>query len=64
MDRELYELLARARQIKPTVDELEEQRIMIAAANGHLSDSRITVETMRAARTIMVAGASVKTKHV
>jgi prefoldin subunit 5 len=64
MDRELEKLLARARQIKPTADELEEQRIMIAAANGHISDSRITVETMRAARTIMVAGAMAKTKLV
>jgi prefoldin subunit 5 len=62
MDRELEELLARARHIKPTAEELEEQRIVIAAANGQISDSRITVETMRAARTIMVAGATPKTR--
>ena len=32
-----------------------EHRITLAAANGHLSDSRITLDTMRAARTIMLA---------
>jgi hypothetical protein len=55
MDKELQELLDRARGVELTPDELEEHRIALAAANGHLSDSRITLETMRAARTIMIA---------
>lgn len=62
MDRELEELLSRARQIKPSNAELEEQRIIIAAANGTLSDDRITVTTMKAARTIMIAGEAPKSK--
>lgn len=55
MDRELEELLERARDVKMTPEQLEEHRVALAAANGHLSDSRITLETMRAARTIMIA---------
>jgi len=55
MDKELQELLDRARGMKLTVEELEEHRVALAAANGHLSDSRITLETMKAARTIMLA---------
>jgi hypothetical protein len=62
MDRELEELLARARDLKLSDAILEEQRIAIAAANGTLSDDRITVATMKATRTIMIAGEKPKTK--
>ena len=55
MDKELAELLERARNVKLSEDDLEEHRVALAAANGNLSDSRITVETMQAARTIMIA---------
>jgi hypothetical protein len=55
MDKELEQLLARANDVKLTEAELEEHRIALAAANGHLSDSRITLATMQAARTIMIA---------
>jgi hypothetical protein len=55
MDKELEELLARSRNLKLTEAELEEHRVALAAANGHLSDSRITLETMQAARTMMLA---------
>jgi hypothetical protein len=55
MDQELKELLERARGVKLNEAELEEHRLTLAAANGHLSDSRITLDTMRAARTIMLA---------
>ena len=64
MDRELEALLARARHIKPSALELEKRRIQIAAANGGISDERITVATMRAARTIMVANEKPRTKAV
>lgn len=62
MDRELEELLARARHLDLTDAELEEQRIAIAAANGALTDDRISVETMKATRTIMIASEKPKTK--
>lgn len=55
MNRELEEKLAKARQMDLNEAELEEGRIAIAAANGNLSDERITVQTMKAARTIMKA---------
>lgn len=60
MDRELEKKLARARQIELTEAELEEGRIAIAAANGNLSDERITIATMKATRTIMVAAETPK----
>jgi hypothetical protein len=60
MDRELEELLARARHLKLSNAELEEPRIAIAAANGTLSDDRITLDTMKATRTIMIADAKPK----
>ena len=55
MDRELEALLERVRTVELTDDQLEEGRIAIAAANGALSDDRITVATMKATRTIMRA---------
>jgi hypothetical protein len=55
MDRELEELLERARAVNLSDKELLEQRIMLAAANGRLSDERITVEAMRASVTIIEA---------
>jgi hypothetical protein len=55
MDEELAKLLERARSLRMTPEQLEEHRIALAAANGHLSDSRITLETMKAARTTMIA---------
>jgi hypothetical protein len=55
MKQELTALLERARSVKMTPAQLEEHRISLAAANGHLSDSRITLETMKAARTTMLA---------
>ncbi len=55
MDRELNELLEAAKDVKMTEDEIIEQRIAVAAANGHITDSRITVETVRATKTLMEA---------
>ena len=55
MDEELKELLERARTIKLSEKELEEHRVALAAANGHLSDKRITLDTMKATRTLMKA---------
>lgn len=55
MDKELSDLLERARTIELSEADLEEHRIALAAANGHLSDERITLETMKATRTIMIA---------
>jgi hypothetical protein len=55
MDEELKGLLERAKGVKLTNSQLEEHRIALAAANGYLSDSRITLETMQATRTLMRA---------
>ena len=55
MDAELEMLMERSREHRSTPEELEEGRIAIAAANGALSDARITIDTMRATRTIMLA---------
>lgn len=55
MDKELSDLLERSRSIKLSEAELEEHCIALAAANGHLSDERITLDTMKATRTIMIA---------
>lgn len=55
MDDELKLLLEQSRSVKLTADEIEDNRIALAAANGHLTDKRITVTTMRATRTIMLA---------
>jgi hypothetical protein len=52
MDQELADLLARARSVKLTDAQLEEHRIALAVANGYLSDSRITIDAMKAARTV------------
>lgn len=62
MDSELNTLLARARQHKLSPDELEEHRLTIATANGTLTDARITIDTMKATRTIMLAAEQPKTK--
>ena len=55
MDQNLLDLIERSRGVTLTDAQLEEGRIAIAAANGAMSDSRITVETMRATRTVMLA---------
>ena len=55
MDKELEDLLQRSKSVELTADEIEENRIALAAANGQLTDDRITVKTMRATRTIMLA---------
>lgn len=55
MDRELEQLIERARDVKLTEQQLEDGRVAIAAANGAITDSRITLETMRATRTIVLA---------
>ena len=55
MDDKLKSLLERARTVRVPEEELEEQRIALAAANGNLSDERITLDTMTVARKIMKA---------
>lgn len=55
MDKELKDLLERSRSVELTEAEIEENRIELAAANGHLTDERITAETMKATRTIMLS---------
>lgn len=55
MNRDLADKLAKAKKMSWSEAELEESRVAIAAANGSLSDERITIETMKATRTIMVA---------
>ncbi len=60
MDRELQDLLEKSRAIEMTEEQLEEHRIALAVANGSLSDSRVTVDAMRAARTVVAAGSKPK----
>jgi len=55
MDEELKNLLEQARSVELSPKQIEENRIALAAANGHLTDGRITVATMKATRTIMLA---------
>jgi len=55
MDKELTELLEKSRHVKMTPEELEQHRLELAVANGSFSDSRITVETMKAGMTIAAA---------
>ena len=60
MDEELTHLLERAKAVTLTQEQLEEHRISLAVANGYLSDSRVTTDAMRAARTIAEAGGKPK----
>ena len=53
MNDELNALLARARLHRPSEEERAEQALENASANGALSDSRITRETMKATATII-----------
>lgn len=55
MDDELKALLEQSKSVELSDNEIEENRIALAAANGQLTDKRITVSTMRATRTIMLA---------
>ena len=59
MDKELAELLEKSREIKMTPQALEEHRIALAVANGSFSDSRVTIETMKAGVTILAASEKV-----
>lgn len=55
MDKELMELLEMSRKIEMSPEEIEEHRIALAVANGSFSDSRVTIETMKAGVTILAA---------
>ncbi|NML11444.1 hypothetical protein HHL08_15020 [Sphingobium sp. AR-3-1] len=55
MDDELKALLEQAKSVKLSPEEIEDNRIALAAANGQLTDKRISVSTMKATRTIMLA---------
>jgi len=59
MDDELRALLERSKSVALTPEEIENNRIELAAANGQLTDKRITVSTMKATRTIMLADEAV-----
>lgn len=54
----LEELIKEANTLPISQYELEQGRIEIAAANGGTSDDEITVDTVRAAHTIIVAAES------
>lgn len=55
MDKELEELLVKSRNVTMTSEEIEQHRLELAVANGSFSDSRITVETMKAGMTVVEA---------
>lgn len=60
MNAELADLLEKSKSLDVCEGDMEDHRIELAAANGYMSDSRITVDTMRATRTIMKAAESVR----
>ncbi len=60
MDEQLRNLLERANSVVLTEEQHEQQLVAMAAANGNLSDERITVATVEAARTIMLAATESK----
>ena len=62
MDKELQELLDKSLGKTLSDGEMEEHRIALAVANGSLSDSRITVDTMKAGITIMTAAKKERTE--
>ena len=62
MDKELLELLEKSREIEMSPEALDEPRIALAVANGSFSDSRVTLETMKAGVTIMTASMSATEK--
>mgnify|MGYP003385839478 CR=1 FL=1 len=55
MDEKLLALIKKANERPISHAEREEQIVLMAAANGNLTDQRITVDTVRAARTILEA---------
>ena len=55
MEDELEKLWERAKGIEMSAEERAEQRIIDVAANGNISDPRITVETTRAVHTLVQA---------
>lgn len=55
MNKELMELPENSRKIEMSPADIEEHRIALAVANGSFSDSRVTIETMKAGVTIMTA---------
>ena len=61
MDAELKELLERSRSLSLSDAQLEEHRISLAVANGYLSDSRVTVDAMKATMTLVAASKQSKT---
>lgn len=61
MDKELQELLERSKTLELTDEQLEEHRITLAVANGYLSDSRVTVDAMKATMTVVAASKQSKT---
>ena len=55
MDSELNKLWNKAKAVEVSEEERTEQRIIDVAANGNISDSRITIETTRAVHTLVEA---------
>lgn len=55
MDTELEQLWEKAKAVEVSDEERVEQRIIDVAANGNLSDPRITVETTKAVHTLIEA---------
>ncbi len=52
MNSELEGLLDKVRGITSTPEEIEESDIRIAVANGMISDNRVTVDALKAVRTV------------
>lgn len=63
MNEQLQDLLRQASGKVLTPEQMVEQRIQLAAANGHLVDTRINVETVKATRTIMMSAESAQDPH-
>lgn len=55
MDKELMDLLDRAKGVTLTPEELEESHIHMAVANGVISDGRVTTDALKAAQVVKKA---------
>ena len=55
MDRTISDLLERVRARNIVDTNAEDRQIAMAAANGAISDSRVTIETMKAVQTVVLA---------
>jgi hypothetical protein len=57
MDKELKQLLDKAKAVTLSQEELDESHIRMAVANGVISDGRVTMDALKAAQVVKTASA-------